>query len=93
MGKVIDFGSHLPYMEGKALCLQCKSTWHAIAPIGCVFLECAVCGCGKGVFQNIVADEVIFSCDCGCVHFTIRQGGYPQCGLCGKTHKPLDEIL
>jgi hypothetical protein len=79
---------HAPHMTGKALCLGCKNTWVAVAPIGTVELQCSNCELPKGRFLNLVEDkDMHWTCNCGNQFFHITQKRI-YCVNCGETVEP-----
>lgn len=86
MAKVISLDDHRPSMSGPAKCLNCKHTYFAVAPIGCVEeMECPECGTFKSVFANTVLpqDGVVYKCTCGNYHFVLTPD-CPMCSHCGQ---------
>lgn len=79
----------VPSLAGKALCLTCKHTWTAVAPVGTDWLECPSCGSGKGIFAKpvIYGDGNLphWTCICGCIYFMITADAV-YCPNCGRVH-------
>lgn len=80
MGSVVSLDDRRPHMAGEAKCLNCKSIWEAVAPIGTVELKCPECQTYKGVFIGLVEPEVVWECKCGNRHFYIE----PECLSCAR---------
>lgn len=81
-----------PHLAGEALCIGCRHTWAAVAPVGTSRLECPACGLGKGMFRYPIYCEdgdSLFTCNCGCEALIayVREGRFRiQCMNCG-THQ------
>ena len=86
MGKVIELKQKEdPHMGGAAVCMNCRHTWAAVAPIGTEQLECPNCGTLKGFFANPVlynSGTDHWRCSCGNWYFAMtREMIYcPNCG-------------
>lgn len=73
-------------LEGKASCLQCKHTWHAVAPVGTVDLDCPACGSEKGLFAyQVKVEGYSWHCECGNDLFQLTPAG-AVCVQCGDAH-------
>lgn len=76
MSEVIPFARRepkQPHLAGEALCIGCRHTWAAVAPVGVWQMECPACGTMKGVWRFPVGaqdGDACFSCDCGCEALT-----------------------
>lgn len=90
--KVIDILSKQPHLSGKAQCLKCKHEWIAVAPTGCVALECPECKLAHGVMWAMVLPpdgEGIWQCNfCEGVCFVYHERGVLVCVGCGADHEP-----
>jgi len=79
-----------PTLTGRVRCAVCKSEHTAIVPIdgsGVDWLECPSCGLHKARFiYEILPDEDILMCKCGCDVFRIVPSG-AFCIHCGKRTK------
>lgn len=81
--ELIQLDNFRPHLQGKARCLACKHEWHAVTPIGVVWLECPSCTLERGRF---VAQAEIHAphwhCNCGNDLFQIieRIIYCPNCG-------------
>jgi hypothetical protein len=90
MAEIVDLGKYKeeisPHMSGNALCLNCKHTWVAVAPLGTVNLECPECSLSQGRFMWLVEDqnEPHWTCHCGNQFFHITQKR-TYCVSCGDT--------
>lgn len=74
-------------MSGPALCIQCKHTWAAVAPVGVVVFECPSCGTEKGTWRGVVEPaEDRWECNCGGQLFFVTRSGF-DCAKCGTTQK------
>lgn len=77
MGDVTAFPDRVkldPHLAGKAKCLDCKSEWDFVAPVGTLYLECPKCGTHRGVQQGPcdgAEDDDVWECNCGCTLFKI----------------------
>jgi len=81
------------HLSGQARCLDCRTEWEAVAPVGTCYLECPQCGTKKGVMRNPVggapeAEEAEWTCNCGCDVFKLishRTGTFKaiRCLRCG----------
>lgn len=81
MGDVINIESKLPHLSGKAVCLNCKFEWVAVAPLGTIALECSECGLFKGVFAAMPAPDMAWHCPCGTALFYVTPNGN-MCAHC-----------
>lgn len=73
----------LPHMECLARCIACKHEWHAVAPVGTVWLECPSCGTEKGVFKfHGERSGLHWTCACeNQLFYIMEDGAYcPNCG-------------
>ena len=89
MTKVFDFAKakqeREPHLSGKALCLNCKNQWQAVAPVGTLDLECPNCSLPQGRFMGLVEDpDPHWTCNCGNQFFHITQKRI-YCVSCGNT--------
>lgn len=82
---VISLAARRPQrtLEGPARCLDCKHTWHGVAPAGVRWLECSACGGLRGTWDRPVATEWFWECPCGCDLFTLSKAGPVRCA-CGS---------
>lgn len=93
MSSVIDFAAKKQeksaHLAGPAMCLGCKHTWAAVAPIGTTRLECPDCGTHKGVFRGTMEPEnsEIWVCVCGNDVFIVQQHQI-LCPTCGTAAHP-----
>lgn len=74
-----------PHASGEAVCLACKHTWTAVAPVGTAQLECPECGTERGVWKypfSPAVGEELWQCNCGCELFYIIPDGH-MCYGCG----------
>mgnify|MGYP003594126354 CR=1 FL=1 len=87
MGELIklDDRKKAPHLAGEALCLACKHTWAAVAPVGVFELECPACGSGKGIFKKPVSytDLPHWACNCGNQYFVMTPT-FVYCSNCGE---------
>lgn len=89
MGEIINLNSKRddPHMEGEAICISCKHTWEAVAPVGTHELECPSCGRYAGFFKTLIhVDGGVPRFECGTCHcgiWTVLKTGIQCCG-CGK---------
>lgn len=103
MGEVIktDFGGQQrdesgdvydPHIRGQALCMNCRRSWEAVAPVGATQVECPTCGTMKGVFVNPVLfkDEPFWECNCGNEFFVIHKDRL-VCAHCGTQQRFPDD--
>lgn len=83
MGDVIQLRDAKPHGTGKAVCLQCKHEWVAVAPVGAVSLECPNCETNRGVFKFLYEPKAMYRCSCGNELFWITPEGHmcPNCGI------------
>ena len=77
MGEIVSLAQvreeNAPHLGGEALCIGCRHTWVAVAPVGVWQLECPSCGADKGIFRYPVgagAGDSYFRCTCGCEALT-----------------------
>lgn len=90
MGKIIDLAAvkaeREPHLSGKALCLNCKHQWVAVAPIGTLDLECPECTLPQGRYMHLVQDDSDphWTCQCGNQFFHITPKR-TYCVSCGDT--------
>jgi hypothetical protein len=79
------FGKQEQHGEGKAFCLACDHTWHAVAPTGIESFECPACkrftGHWKFEFYPAV-DQSVRQCNCGNQLFYLTPDGH-LCANCG----------
>lgn len=73
------------HIAGEAKCLACQHEWVAVAPVGCIGLECPKCGTERGVYKYPCLphkEEKIWKCNCGNFLFVVTPAGYfcPNCG-------------
>jgi Zn finger protein HypA/HybF involved in hydrogenase expression len=91
MAEVIDFAQakrdRTPSREGKALCLNCKFCWEAVAPSATVSLQCPQCRTMQGVFMGLAhtPDHAQLQCLCGSFFFFADEIG-AYCAHCGSRH-------
>lgn len=74
-------------LRGEAVCLSCKKTWQAVAPLGSQWLECPSCKLEQGRFVgNVQRKEDHWTCPCGVdLFYATNDGVYcPGCGLWQK---------
>jgi hypothetical protein len=77
-----------PHMAGEAICIGCRHTWAAVAPVGTWQLECPSCGSGNGIWRYPTGaheGDLGFKCLCGCEALTAykRRGRfYLRCMAC-----------
>lgn len=83
MGEVISINALQPHIEGKAVCLNCFHEWQAVAPVGCVQLECPNCSLERGAWYGLVCPDEVFKCNCGSLHYFITKKACVccRCGL------------
>lgn len=84
MSDVISLDEHRPHMTGTVRCLACGHNWHAVAPLGTLFLECPECHTEKGVWHRPVIPETYWRCHCGCAAFSLSDTN-AYCMACGVT--------
>lgn len=90
MAEIIDLAQakeeREPHLSGRALCLNCKNQWVAVAPVGTLDLECPECTLPQGRFMHLVQyeDEPHWTCNCGNQFFHITQKR-TYCINCGDT--------
>lgn len=84
MGDVIELSSRQPHLSGDAVCIGCKHTWVAVAPVGTYELECPECRAMKGVFSYPVVGESYWECSCGSRYFSVSGETFNVlCAKCG----------
>lgn len=74
--------------EGPAHCIGCKHQWHAVVPVGDLWLKCPSCEAHKGILDyphGVEEDGIteIWLCNCGGdVFYILRHATYCcNCGL------------
>ena len=75
-----------PHGAGLARCVCCKHEWHAVAPVGTLWLECPSCGIHKGTWAypyDLNEGELYRACNCGNELFVVTPDRIlcPNCGL------------
>lgn len=71
--------------SGEAFCIQCGHTWHAVAPVGTVDLECPSCRTMKGKWRfefQPTPGTLVRECNCGNQLFYLTPAGH-LCANCG----------
>jgi hypothetical protein len=93
MGAVLDFKPREePHLAGEAVCVSCRHTWVAVAPVGTWQLECPSCETWHGVWRYPIGaseGDAVFVCECGCEALTayVHHGLYRhRCMKCGVDH-------
>ena len=85
MSTVLPFEKREQHLSGAAFCMQCDSTWTAVAPVGTVELECPTCHTHKGLFKfpAQTAEPEIWTCKCDNQLFNVTPRGIfcPNCGV------------
>ena len=81
---LVNLDEHRPHLEGRALCLECKHTWQAVAPVGTLTLECPKCHLHKGTMTHLVFPEQYWQCACGNCAFALSKHSILICMYCGK---------
>jgi DNA-directed RNA polymerase subunit RPC12/RpoP len=92
MKNVVDLQAfrqeHTPHVVGKAVCMNCKHQWEAVAPLGTEWLECPACSSVKGLMKCPVQREGDhLTCDCGSALFYIMRT-MTYCAICGTENIP-----
>ncbi len=71
------------WIEGPALCLECRYQWHAVVPAGTWWLQCPSCETDKGRFQGpIIPGGEMWTCQCGNEMFMLQRNRF-FCNRCG----------
>lgn len=87
MGEVIDLSEKrqesVAHLSGEARCTACGHEWVAVAPLGCVALECPACHTMKGLYRHGCIPETHWVCNCGCDAFALDDQGNTICYNCG----------
>lgn len=83
MGEVIDIRANQPHLSGRAVCLECKHDWVAVAPLGTHSLECPACGLAKGTWFSTILPDEVWTCHCGNAAFVVTRE-YFMCTYCGQ---------
>jgi len=83
MSNIIQLSDYIPHLSGPAMCLECGSEWHAIAPLGTVHLDCPECERRTGVLKHSVLPEYTVHCGCDNNLFYLTPDGC-VCRKCGK---------
>ncbi len=69
---------------GKAVCINCRYDWEAVAPAGVEWLECPQCHLMRGKFfhEHLRTSEMHWHCHCGNDLFYMTPNGMycPNCG-------------
>jgi Zn finger protein HypA/HybF involved in hydrogenase expression len=89
MSEIIDFAKAKlerdPHTSGEAICLHCRHTWQAVAPVAVFDLECPECRTMQGVwnYHLMPANGDVFVCNCGNNLFILQSNGRKMCPACG----------
>jgi hypothetical protein len=89
-GKIVSLDAareaRSPHMTGRAVCLDCRHEWQAVAPTGIVWLVCPGCSLQRGRFLNHTEVEsgTHWTCPCGCDLFYVTPTAF-YCPNCGAT--------
>lgn len=86
---VHDIFEHQAHLSGPAVCLACRHSWVAVAPLGTTELECGSCGLFRGIFAYPPRPSMHYECQCGNSTYYIGEGEIPWCTYCGLTHTRL----
>lgn len=92
MSKVFEFKRAEPEeteatLNGKALCIECRHEWDAVAPEGVQCFECPSCGTHKGTWMGVVEPPAErWECNCGGQLFFVTSTGF-DCARCGTEQK------
>lgn len=93
MSKVLEFKRAEPEeaeettLSGRALCVECRHEWVAVAPEGARCFECPSCKTHKGIWMGVVEPPAErWECNCGGQLFFVTPTGF-DCARCGTEQK------